>query len=113
MLIKHLREIPAVTPAMAGAEGVSLQWIFNQKDGAGRYAMRLFEVKPGGLIPLHEHPDMEHEIFVVAGEAEILMPDHSCRVKQYDALFVKPGERHGFRNDTAQPFQFICVIPVT
>lgn len=112
MLIKHLNEVPAVEPKMEGAAGVRLQWLFNKKDGAAHYAMRLFEVKPGGLIPLHDHPDMEHEIFVIAGEAELLLPGATSRIKQYDALFIKPGEKHGFRNDRDQPFKFLCVIPL-
>ncbi len=112
MIIKHLDGIPKVTPEMAGAAGVSLQWLFNQKDGTEHYAMRIFEVAPGGVIPLHDHSDMEHEIFIVEGEAELLLPGATSRIKRHDALFIKPGDQHGFRNDTDKPFKFLCVIPV-
>jgi len=112
MIIKHLDEIPKEIPKMEGIKDVTLQWLFNRRDGTKNYAMRVFELKPGGIIPLHDHDNMEHEIFILEGEASATTPDRIIKVRTNDALFIRPGETHGFANDSNQPFKFLCVIPV-
>jgi quercetin dioxygenase-like cupin family protein len=112
MIIKHLDEIPKEVPKMEGIKDVTLQWLFNRRDGTKNYAMRVFELKPGGMIPMHEHSDMEHEIFILEGRGTATTPEKGFKVKEGDALFVLPGERHGYINDSDKIFRFLCVIPV-
>jgi quercetin dioxygenase-like cupin family protein len=73
--------------------------------------MRLFEIKPGGAIPVHTHEDMEHEIFIVDGEAICDDGKNEFAVKAGDALLVLAGDQHSFKNTSNKPFRFICVIP--
>jgi quercetin dioxygenase-like cupin family protein len=112
MIIKHLDEITKEVPKMEGAKDVTLQWLFNRRDGTKNYAMRVFELGPGGMIPIHEHSDMEHEMFILEGEATATTSTGGIKVKKGDALFVMPGERHGYVNDSGKIFRFLCVIPV-
>ncbi len=97
---------------MPGARGVTLQWLITSKDGAHHYALRLFTLEPGGEIPVHTHKDMEHEIFVIEGEALLNDGISEIPIKKGTAIFVPPNEKHGFRNIANQPFKFICVIPI-
>ena len=39
-----------------GAEGVSIRWAISQRDGAENFAMRVFQIEPGGFTPRHEPP---------------------------------------------------------
>jgi len=112
MIIKHLDEITREIPKMEGIMEVTLQWLFNRRDGTRNFAMRVFELKPGGVIPVHEHKDMEHEMFILDGEATATISTEGVRVRKGDALFVLPGERHGYINDSDKIFRFLCVIPV-
>ena len=50
----------------APAKGVTGRVVIGSADGAVNFAMRIFELAPGGHTPLHAH-EWEHEIFVHAG----------------------------------------------
>jgi len=71
MFIKHLDQIAEEIPTLEGTKSCTVRWLIGQKDGAKNYAMRLFELQPNGIIPLHFHEETEHEIFVVEGEGVI------------------------------------------
>ncbi len=111
-MIKHFSEVPIEIPKMEGVKGTTLRWLINKSDGAKNYALRLFELEPGGVIPLHEHQDTEHEIFVIEGEATLKTPDKEVALSPGMAIFVVPGDRHGFTNKSNKPFKFICVVPI-
>jgi len=72
---------------MAGAEGVEVKWLISKDDGAANFAMRMFELAPGGHTPLHTHAH-EHEVFIVEGESE-----------------------HCFKNTGQSRLRFLCMIP--
>ena len=74
--------------------------------------MRLFTLQPKGSIPLHKHDDTEHEIFVIQGQGIFDDGKEKMPVKQGDVLFIQTGDSHSFTNNTDQPLEFICVIPI-
>ena len=113
MLLKYYSEVPYEIPKLEGTKGVTLRWLINKNDGAENYAMRLFEVLPNGIIPMHEHEKTEHEIFIVEGEGILQTPEKTIKIKQGDAIFVKPGEKHSFQNNSKKPFKFLCIIPLS
>ncbi|MGQ9535410.1 MAG: cupin domain-containing protein [bacterium] len=112
MKIKKLNEINPQMPQIPGTKDTTIQWLITKNDGARHYAMRVFTIKPGGQIPLHAHSDMEHEIFVLEGEATLNTGDEEITIKTGDALLIQPNEKHGFTNISTTPFKFICVIPI-
>ncbi len=56
---------------IGGAHGTSVRWLITEKDGAEHFAMRLFEMNPGGQSPHHSH-EWEHEVFVLEGECLVV-----------------------------------------
>lgn len=105
----HDREVLEVD--LKGSKNVTVRWLIGKRTGALNYAMRLFEIAPGGLVPLHDH-DEEHEIFVLNGEAKILGSNEGY-AKKDDIVFVPPNQPHGYDNtDGKETFRFICVIPL-
>lgn len=112
MKIKNLNEINPELPQMQGTKDTTIQWLITKNDGAMHYAMRVFTIEPGGQIPLHSHSDMEHEIFIIEGEAVLNTGEAEIPVKKGDALLVLPNDKHGFTNISTAPFKFICVIPI-
>ncbi|MFB0561453.1 MAG: cupin domain-containing protein [Candidatus Lokiarchaeia archaeon] len=112
MLKKNYRDVPEEKVTLAGSTGTTIRWLITEKDGAPRYAMRRFEIKPGGSIGLHSHPE-EHEIYVLSGKARIFNYEGIETVAgPGDVLFVPPHEMHGYENLGEETFAFICVIPM-
>ena len=56
---------------MEGSAGCQVRWLLDERDGAPTFAMRQFEVAPGGHTPQHFH-DYEHEVFVLEGTGVVL-----------------------------------------
>ncbi|MHA2043175.1 MAG: cupin domain-containing protein [Candidatus Thorarchaeota archaeon] len=97
---------------VAGAKNMTVRWLIGRNTGAKTYAMRHFEIKPGGIIPLHTH-DEEHEIFVLEGEAKLLGDLEGSVAKKDDVVFVPSNLPHGYDNTKGKKsFRFICVIPL-
>lgn len=112
MLKKNFRDVVEENVTVAGSTGATIRWLITEKDGALRYAMRRFEIKPGGHIGLHNHPE-EHEIYVLSGKARIFNDKGEEFVASPgDVLFVPPYEKHGYENLGGEVFAFLCVIPI-
>ncbi len=45
---QHFDEAPAQEVAMEGAVGVKIRWLIGEQNGAPNFAMRHFEIAPGG-----------------------------------------------------------------
>lgn len=112
MLIKNFKDVKPEPVTTAGATKTIIRWLLTKKDGANGYAMRLFEIEPGGFIPTHTHDFEQHEIFVLEGSAKVTTGAKEFRVKKGDAVLIPVGEPHSYTNDGKKPFKFICVIPV-
>jgi quercetin dioxygenase-like cupin family protein len=94
-----------------GSKGVTVRWLISEKDGAPNFAMRLFEVEPGGFTPFHKH-SWEHEVFVLKGKGILVTESENLPLKKDDAAFVPLDEKHQFKNDSDEKFAFICVVPI-
>ena len=62
----HYTEVELEEPPEEDIKDLKVRWLISKKDGAKRFAMRVFEIQPGGYTPLHQH-DWEHEAFVLEG----------------------------------------------
>jgi len=106
----HYTDVPAEIPKEKDVKDTTIRWLIAKNDGAERFAMRLFEMKPGGHSPLHQH-DWEHEVFIVKGSGTLHDSSSNHAFKQGDVIFVKPMEWHQFVNTGKDVLQFLCVIP--
>jgi quercetin dioxygenase-like cupin family protein len=97
--------------AEEGASGVSIRWLISKPEGASNFAMRLFELAPGGYTPLHTH-SWEHEVFLLEGCAQITTAGGPVEAKAGDAVFVAPEDLHQFRNTGDGVMRMICLIPL-
>ena len=110
MKVNHYEQTPAVPVNMEGSSGCQVRWLVDDRDGAPNFAMRQFEVAPGGYTPQHFH-DFEHEVFVLDGAGVVLEGDREHPLAAGDVVFVKPNEIHQFRNTGSTPLKFLCLIP--
>ena len=93
------------------APGVSRRVVIGAEDGAPRFAMRVFEIRPGGSTLFHSHW-WEHEVFVLSGEGIVRGAESEKRLAEGSVVFIGPNEEHCFANSGKDVLRFICVIPL-
>jgi len=111
MRIVRASEVEAKPVTEAGATGATVRWLLSRPEGAPSFAMRMFELEPGGSTPLHTH-DWEHQVFILAGQAEVVTASDAVPVAAGNAVLVLPNERHQFRNTAGATARFLCMIPL-
>ncbi|MCS7115708.1 MAG: cupin domain-containing protein [Nitrososphaerota archaeon] len=109
MKIMHYSEVKAES-VEEGASKLKVRWLITKDVGAENFAMRLFELEPGGYSPLHSHP-WEHEVFILEGEGVVLGDYGQREFKPGDAIFIPPNEKHQFRNNGGKTLKFLCMVP--
>ena len=110
MKVSHNQSVEEKPVNMEGAQGCTVRWLVSESDGAPNFAMRQFEVAPGGFTPRHSHP-YEHEVFVLEGEGIVFEGDVRHALRAGDVIFVQPNEIHQFRNTSQSPMKFLCLVP--
>jgi len=108
MKLKNVRTIEPIHPEETF--GVEMRVAISKAEGAPRFALRHFEVAPGGCTPKHSHW-WEHEIYIIDGEGKIDTGEGPARIEAGDTIYVAPDEEHQFRNTGSVPLRFICVVP--
>lgn len=109
MEIFHYTDIEA-EEAEEGAAKLNVRWLITKDLGAKNFAMRLFEMEPGGFSPLHSHP-WEHEVFILEGQGIIVSETKERRFKEGDVIFIPPNETHQLKNISRKNVRFLCLIP--
>jgi len=110
MKVNHCERVPAEEVEMDGASGCTVRWLLSSADGTPNFAMRQFEVAPGGHTPRHSHP-FEHEVYVLCGNGVAMEGDVEHPLSEGDVIFVEPDEEHQFRNTGGAPMRFLCLVP--
>ena len=110
MLIRKPSDVKPKPMTMPGAEKVQMRLMVGREDGAPTFAMRIFDVEPGGQTPHHQH-NYEHEIMVLEGQGVALSGDTPHPVAAGDVLFVPANELHQFQNTGDCTFRFMCLVP--
>ena len=95
-----------------GAQGVAIRALISKGDGAPTFAMRMFEVEPGGHTPLHRHPH-EHEVFVLQGTGVLVHEGREHPLAPEVVVFVPGGDEHRFQNTGQSPLRFLCLVPLS
>lgn len=93
-----------------GTECAAIQWLVDESHGAPGFAMRRFVVESGGCTPSHEHP-WEHVVYILSGEADIVLADETVTVGPDAGVLVAPDELHQFRSVGDEPLVFLCMVP--
>jgi quercetin dioxygenase-like cupin family protein len=107
----HYTDIEELEVSDYESTGTTIRWLITkEKDGAPRFSIRRFEIKPEGQIGIHGHPQ-EHEIYILSGKGEALSSTEKFELNANDVIFVPPNEKHGYRNTGNEILIFLCVIP--
>lgn len=110
MKLTHFNQVELQPVNVEGAAGTKIRWLIAEKDGAPNFAMRMFEVEPGGHTPYHKHAG-EHEIYCLEGEGTLVFEGNEYSFKANDSIFVDPEKMHQFKNVGKSVLKFLCLIP--
>ena len=107
MNVKRIDSITAET--VQSGVGVTKKVLISHEE-APNFAMRCFEIQPGGSMPNHTN-QVEHEQFVLSGSAKIGIGEEIVAVKKDDIVFIPADVPHWYRNSGDEPFIFLCLVP--
>jgi len=110
MKVCHHEQVESKPVEMEGADGCRVRWLIGEGDGAPNFAMRHFEIEPGGHTPRHHHP-YEHEVYVLEGNGLVYEGDQERTLRAGDVIYVAPDEVHQFRNTGEATMKFLCLVP--
>jgi quercetin dioxygenase-like cupin family protein len=107
MPIKHSKDIEAKN--VAAGKDTTIQVLISSQEGPN-FALRKFSMQKGGGMPRHTNT-VEHEQYVLRGEARITIDDETHHVKTGDVVFIPEGAIHSYDNTGEEPFEFLCIVP--
>jgi quercetin dioxygenase-like cupin family protein len=112
MKVERSAKIAKMPVNLEGAKGVEMRVLISKSDGAPTFAMRMFEIEPGGHTPLHRHPH-EHEVFVVEGTGTFVHERRNYPITREDVVFVPGDSEHCFQNTGHTLLRFLCLVPLS
>jgi quercetin dioxygenase-like cupin family protein len=107
MTVKHAVDVEAKD--VLNAKDTKIQVLISSQEGPN-FALRKFSMKKDGGMPRHTNT-VEHEQYVLRGQATITIGDETHHVKIGDVVFIPEGVIHSYQNTGEEPFEFLCIIP--
>lgn len=93
-----------------GLKDVTVRWLIGRPEEAPNFAIRYFEIAPGGHSRAEQHPH-DHGVIILRGRAKVRLGDEEHEVGPMDVVYVSPNEWHQLTNIGEETLGFICVIP--
>jgi len=110
-VVRQIDAIPA--NPVARTRGARMAVLIGPEQGAPNFVTRRFLLAPGGRIPAHLHPTLEHEQVILRGEMVLGSGTAERVVRAGEAVFLPAGTPHWYENRGAEEVEFLCIIPNT
>ena len=107
MPVKHAEDVEKKN--VAAGKDTTIQVLISSQEGPN-FALRKFSMKPGGGMPRHTN-SVEHEQYVLRGQAVITIGDETHHVQAGDVVYIPEGAIHSYENTGEEPFEFLCIVP--
>ena len=112
MKVEDSRNIAKNPVEVDGAKDAEMRLLISEADGAANFAMRMFELQPGGHTPLHAHAH-EHEVFVLEGQGVFVCEGQEHEFGAEYVIFAPPNKEHRFKNTGDSILRMLCLIPTS
>ena len=83
--------------------------LFGEGDERIGFALRYFELKPGGFTSLEQHFHA-HVVIAVCGKGVLQFDDTVTHLRPHDIAYLAPRTPHQLRNESSDVFGFYCVV---
>lgn len=107
MSVKRSSDVEAKN--VSAGKDTTIQVLISAQEGPN-FALRKFSMQKGGGMPRHTNT-LEHEQYILRGEAQITIDEETHYVKTGDVVFIPEGAIHSYQNTSEEPFEFLCIIP--
>ncbi len=97
-------------PSGKDMNGVSVRWLIGPAEQAPNFALRYFEIEPGGWTSLDQHPH-DHGVVILRGCGRVLLGKEEHKVSSGDVIYIPGNEVHQITNAEKEPLGFLCIIP--
>jgi quercetin dioxygenase-like cupin family protein len=97
-------------PSGKEAKGVSVRWLIGLAEKAPNFALRYFEIEPGGWSSLDQH-EHDHGVVILRGRGQVRLDEEMFEIGFGDVVYIPPYEVHQFKNIGSEPLGFLCIIP--
>jgi len=74
------------------------------------FIVRKVTLQTGGSMPNHTN-EVQHQQYVLSGEAKVVVGDDVYHAKQGDFLYIPAGITHRYEACYASDYEFLCMIP--
>jgi quercetin dioxygenase-like cupin family protein len=105
--VRRAEDLP-FDPVPAGT-GTSRQVLLGAETGSSFHTRR-FVMEPGGGMPRHTN-SVEHQQYVLRGEATVGIGDEVHRVGPGSVVHIPAGTPHWYRVEGGERFEFLCMVP--
>ncbi len=112
MKVENSSDIAKNPVNIDGAKDAEMRLLISKADGAENFAMRMFELQPGGHTPLHAHAH-EHEVFILEGTGVFVCDGAEYEFGPEYVIFAPPNSEHRFRNTGDSLMRMLCLIPAS
>ncbi|HUK77823.1 MAG TPA: cupin domain-containing protein [Thermoleophilia bacterium] len=109
-MIGHIGSVEGQPLSGEDIEGVVKRLLVGPADGWQGWALRLFELAPGGHTPRHHHP-WPHINYITAGRGILHIDGTDNAVEAGSFAYVPAGATHQFGNAGDETFAFLCIVP--
>ncbi len=106
-IVRPAHEIPM--QSIEVARGAARQLLLGEETHSSFHTRR-FRMEPGGGMPRHTN-SVEHQQYVLAGEAAVGIGDRVHRVVPGTIVHIPAGVPHWYRVEGGTPFEFLCMVP--
>ncbi len=92
------------------SSGATETWLIGKAEQAGNFALRYYELEPGGFSREEAH-SYDHGIIFMAGSGTVSLSGSQHPVTQGDVVYIASDEPHQIRNTGITPLGWLCIIP--
>ncbi len=92
------------------SKGATETWLIGKAEQAGNFAIRYYELEPGGYSREEQH-EHDHGIVFMRGSGEVHLGDEIVPVSEGDVVYISPNDRHQIINTGEGILGWLCVIP--
>ncbi|UCG25176.1 MAG: cupin domain-containing protein [Chloroflexota bacterium] len=93
-----------------GASGALETWLIGKAEQAENFALRYYELEPGGYSRQEQHSH-DHGVLFMRGRGEVTLGQDTHPVNQGDVIYIEPDELHQIRNSGQETLGWLCIIP--
>jgi quercetin dioxygenase-like cupin family protein len=96
--------------ASKDVKGASVRWLIGPAEGAAKFALRYFEIQPGGRSSLDQHAH-DHGVIVLRGQGTVRLGEEELAIGFGDVIYIPSQEVHQFKTTGGEPLGFLCIVP--